>query len=189
MLNKKKSLKVSVVGETFKLELGLKYSPIGFYYADKKPEGSLGFKKSGNGCIMPLVLAAGRGKTVAFDQDSMGWACSAFHLGYTDWILKGIEYFLSHGVLFTGSCERFVKTPALARMYVKSIRFPEKSRGAAVFKPLECFEDGEKPELVIFFADANQLAGLVTLLYFGAPGECDRVVTRFASSCGSIVTF
>ncbi|MCP4155189.1 MAG: DUF169 domain-containing protein [bacterium] len=188
MLKKKKPVTASQVGDAFKKELAMKYSPVGFYYAGEKPDGALGFKKSGSGCIMPLILASAKGKTVAFDEESMGWACSAFHLGYKDWIFKGVEYFLSHSFLPVGSCERFVKTPALAKKYVESLRFPEKSNGAAVFKPLENFDKDESPEVVIFFADANRLAALVTLLYFGAPGESDRVVARFASSCGSAVT-
>ncbi|MEW6607769.1 MAG: hypothetical protein AB1414_10025 [bacterium] len=34
----------------------MQYSPVGFYFADKKPEEAIGFKKPGNGCIMPLIL-------------------------------------------------------------------------------------------------------------------------------------
>ena len=180
--------RISEIGKIFKHKLAMEYSPVGFYYADNKPEEAVGFKKSGNGCIMPLILESARGKIVAFDKNSTGWDCSAFHLGYRDWIFTGIEYFLSNGLLIGRECERFVKTPALAKKYVESIRFREKAKGVAVFKPLEKFSNSEKPEVVIFFANPDQLSALVYLLYFGTPEEDDRVVTRFASACGSIIT-
>jgi uncharacterized protein (DUF169 family) len=176
------------IGQDFKQALKMDYSPVGFYFADKKPEAAIGFKKSGHGCIMPLIFASARGKTVAFDKNSTGWACSAFYLGYTNWIFPGIEHFLSQGPWGGRTCERFVKTPELARSYVESLKPSQKTTGVAIFKPLEKFSNSEKPELVIFFANPDQLSALVYLLYFDAPEAEDRVVTRFASACGSVVT-
>lgn len=125
---------------------------------------------------------------MAFDENSIGWDCSAFHLGYKDWIFKGVEYFLSHGPVPGMDCERFVKTPKLARLYVKSMRFKEKAKGAIIFKPLEEYKDSEKPEAVIFFVNPDQLSALIYLIYFNAPLDENRVVARFASACGSVVT-
>lgn len=181
-------MKTSEIGEIFKQKLAMQYSLVGFYFTDKRPEDAIGFKKSGNGCIMPLILASAKGKTVAFDENSIGWDCSAFHLGYKDWIFTGIEYFLSHGLLICRECERFVKTPELAMRYVESLKPQKKAKGVAVFKPLEKFSEQEKPEVVIFFANSDQLSALVYLLYFNAPEEEGRVEARFASACGSIIT-
>lgn len=177
----------SKTGKIFKQKLAMQYFPVSFYFADKKPEEAVGFKKSGNGCIMPLILASAKGKIVAFDENSTGWDCLAFHLGYKDWIFPGIEYFLSHGLLM-GDCERFVKTPMLAKRYVESLKPQVKTKGAVVFKPLEEFKGSETPEVVIFFANPDQLSALVYLLYFAAPEEENRVVARFASACSSIIT-
>jgi hypothetical protein len=178
----------STIGADFKNTLAMQYSPIGFYYADKKPKGAVGFKKAGSGCIMPLILKSAKGATVAFDEHSTGWDCSAFFLGYKDWIYTGVEYFLSHGPVIGMGGERFVKTPRLAKQYLKSLRPTEKAHGTAVFKPLEKFGDLERPEIVIFFANPDQLSALVYLLYFSAPLEENRVVARFASGCASVVT-
>lgn len=182
-------VKASTVGHDFKERLLLRYSPVGFFFTDKKPEGAGGFKKSGAGCIMPLLLASGRGMTVAFDEHTAGRVCSSFFLGYRDSIFPGIEYFLSHGPLVGSVCERFVKSPKLARDILRYGRENmEKAKGAIVFKPLEEFTASEKPEVVIFFAEPDQLGALVYLLYFDAPPGEDRVVARFASGCGSTVT-
>jgi len=57
-----------------------------------------------------------------------------------------------------------------------------------VFKPLSDFEQDEKPEIVIFFVNPDELSALVYLLHFNAPESEDRIVTRFISGCGSVVT-
>lgn len=105
---------IGQIGAILKDRLAMQYSPVGFYYAETKPEDAIGFKGSGNGCIMPLVLASAKCRTVVFDENSLGWNCSAFHLGYRDWIYPGVEYFLSHGIL-SGKCERFVRWNNLAQ--------------------------------------------------------------------------
>jgi len=74
------------------------------------------------------------------------------------------------------------------RLDLKSIKFKEKATGVATFRPLENYPDGDEPELVIFFANADQLSALILLLYFSRPEEDCRVVSRFASACASIVT-
>lgn len=180
-------IKTAQISSDFKKKLAMNYSPIGFYFTDKKPEGSVTFKNSGNGCIIPRVLASAKGKTYCFDKNNLP-SCASFFLGYRDSLFFGAEYFLSHAPLAGGMCERFVKTPGLARKYIKSKKYEEKSKGFATFKPLEQFTDSEEPELVIFFANPDQLSGLVYLLYFGAPLDDDRVVAGFASGCGSVVT-
>lgn len=178
----------SKISKDFKQALALQYSPVGFTTVDEKPEGALGFKKCGTGCIMPLIFTGARGKTVAFDAHSCGYACSAFYLGYTDWIFQGIEHFLSDGSLLSPRCERFIKTPAMAKSFVEASKPAQKTEGFTIFKPLEAFSADEHPEAVIFFANADQLSGLVYLLHFNAPQE-ERVATHFASACGSVVTF
>lgn len=179
---------ISTIGREFRDKLALEYSPVGYYYAEGKPDGAIGFKKKGGGCIMPLIFKAAKGATVAFDENSTGGNCSAYFLGYKDWIFPGVEYFLSHGPLIGRMCERLVKSPKLAKHYLESIKLKGRVKGAIVFKPLENFGESENPEAVIFFANPDQLSALVYLLHFGAPLEQSRIVTGFASACGSVVT-
>ncbi|MBN1536636.1 MAG: DUF169 domain-containing protein [Anaerolineales bacterium] len=184
----KRKIDHSKISQDFKMAFALPYSPVGFTIADKKPEGALGFKKGGSGCIMPLIFSAARGKTVAFDAQSCGYDCSAFYLGYKDWIFPGIEHFLSSGSLLNPRCERFLKTPAIAKSYIEALKPVKKTEGFTIFKPLEAFSNEERPEAVIFFVNADQISGLVYLLHFNAPQD-ERVVTHFASACASVATF
>lgn len=178
---------LAAIGQKYVRALRLRYSPVACFFSETRPEGAAGFKKKGNGCIMPLILAAGSGKTVAFDKETTGWPCSAFYLGYEDWIFPGVERFLANGPVSGRECERFVSTAELAEAYLRALRFEMRTSGAIVFKPVEALGEGESPETVIFFANADQLSALVYLLYYDAPGEDDRVIGRFASACASAV--
>lgn len=173
------------IGRDFKSSLDLEYFPIGLSFRKDWPEAAVGFKHSGSGCIMPLILSAARGKTVAFDHDRIGWPCSGFYLGFRDSIYPGIEYYLSDG-LADRECERFVESPEKVREYLQSVRFT--SEGVAVFEPLEQMPEDITPEVVIFFADPDQLSALAFLAHFDAPLE-ERIVTRFASACGAVALF
>ncbi len=168
-------------------KLGMQLSPVGMLFSDKMPDDSLHFKEKGQGCITPLIFKSAKGKVVAFDNNSTGWPCSSFYLGYSEWIFPGIENFLSNEIVHGRKPERFLKNPKIAKEFVENYIPKEKRNNAIIFKPLELFSGSEEPELVIFFANADQLSALVYLITFGAPME-ERIVTQFASACMSMFT-
>jgi uncharacterized protein (DUF169 family) len=173
-------------------KLGMKRSPVAVTFTQEKPPEALGFKKSGHGCIAPLIFSAAKGKTIAFDKDTTGYACSAFYLGYNDWIFNGIEYFLSttpNRMFGERECEQFLKSPEQAKEYLDSVTPKEMRKGAIVFKPFDKLLEDEVPEVVIFFVNPDQLSALVSLIHYNHPLDSNRVVTGFASSCASVVTF
>lgn len=178
---------IAAIGLKLKEVLALEYFPVGMYYANEKPDASLSFNEKGKGCIMPLLFLSAKGKTVSVDENTTGWACSAYYLGYSDWIFDGIEYFLSDG-LTSRECEKFVDSPEKAKQYVESMRIAINRSQYTIFKPLVDFKDGEKPEVVTFFLNADQLSALTYLVYFNAPLDDNRIITRFLSACGSMVT-
>jgi hypothetical protein len=178
----------SKIGRKIRERIGFEFFPIGMFFSDRRPENAVGFKSKGNGCIIPLIFSSAKGKTVAFDKDTTGWDCSAFYLGYQDWIFNGIECFLSNGSVLGRNGEKFIKTKSQAKALIQSLKPKTINNNVTVFKPLEEFETNEIPEIVIFFAKPDQLSGLVFLLHFNAPEKDDLVITRFMSGCGSIVT-
>ncbi len=178
---------ISNTAKKIREKIGMEYYPIGLYYSKKRPDDSIFFKKKGNGCIMPLIFSAAQGKTVAVDPDSTGWNCSAFYFGYAEWIFEGIEYYLSDG-LKTRECEKFVKDPVEVKKYLESLRFVTPASDVTILKPLENFTEDEKPEVVIFFVNADQYSALTLLVYYDSPLSDDRIVTQFASACAAAVT-
>ena len=166
-------------------KLNLTFSPVALLFSDEKPEDSMYLKKAGSACVAPLIFSAAKGKTVSIDKDSTGYACSAFYLGYKKWIFDGIEYFLSNSdqpVAGGRECERFVKSPTSAKDYVTSF-IPEKLReNSYVFKPFEKLADDEKPEVIILFANPDQISALIFLINYNDPNSFkpfgDRVCIR-----------
>jgi len=179
---------VKELAVSLKEKLGLGNLPVGMFFSESKPENAISFKSKWNGCILPLIFKSAQGKTVAIDQDTTGWNCSAFYLGYQNWIFEGIECFLSDGVVNGREGERFIKTSQQAKSFVEFYRPESLTTKVTVFKPLSDLEPDETPELVIFFVNPDELSALVYLLHFNAPESEDRIVTRFISGCGSIVT-
>jgi uncharacterized protein (DUF169 family) len=173
------------MSENLKLE---KYKPCGIYFSNEKPDDALELKKKGNGCIVPLILKAATGIPLVVGEDSTGWPCSAFYLGFQDTIFEGIEYFLSNKDDFWRPCERFIQNPAMAKAFVDNVNAVKPDKKYVVVKPLEDFTEGEEPESVLFFVNADQLSALVFLSHFDAPGSTDRVIAPFASSCMALVT-
>jgi uncharacterized protein (DUF169 family) len=165
-----------------------KYKPCGVFFSNEKPADALELKKKGNGCIVPLILKASTGVTLVVGEDSTGWPCSAFYLGFQDTIFEGIEYFLSNKDDFWRPCERFIQNPVLAKAFVDNVNAVKPDKKYVVVKPLEDFSANEEPESVLFFVNADQLSALVTLCHFDSPGSFDRVFAPFSSSCMALVT-
>jgi len=171
--------------DALKLE---KYKPCGVYFSDEKPTNALELKKKGNGCIVPLILKASTGIPLVVGEESTGWPCSAFYLGFQDTIFEGIEYFLSNKDDFWRPCERFIQTPEMAKAFVDNVHPVKPGKKYVVIKPLNDFAPDEEPESVLFFVNADQLSALVFLSHYDAPGSLDRVLAPFASSCMALVT-
>ena len=188
IINRNMNDSISKIGIKLKDIFGFQYSPVGVYFTENRPENASGCKSKGNGCIVPLIFSSAKGKTVAIDKDTTGFNCSAFYLGYQKWIFDGIENFLSNDVVWGREPERFIKTKEQAKAFVESFVPEELNEKVAVFKPLENFKENEKPEVVIFFANADQLSGLIYQLHYSTPDVDDLVVTRFMSACGAMVT-
>jgi len=176
------------IGSDFQRALATDLHPVGFGFRATRPTGAVSLKSKGQGCVMPLIFSAAKGKTVAIDASTTGWPCSAYYLGYADWIFPGIECYLSDG-LPTRECERFIASPEQARQYLERLRIDPPSTGVAVFEPLSRAAEDDRPEVVIFFADADRLSALVFLAHFHDPSVDDRIVAPFASACAAVTTF
>jgi uncharacterized protein (DUF169 family) len=172
----------------FRDTLGLKESPLGIYYTNDKPEGVTP-KEGLSGCMIGLLQnARKKGETVYFDKSHFGCPGGAYYMGFREIPRPNIEYFLSCGIPGEMEGERYIKTPELAREYFGKMKPRPAPATYCVFKPIEKFEKGERPEVVCFFATPDILSGLFTLLNY-ALERIDSVLTRFASGCGTILTY
>jgi len=83
--------------------------------------------------------------------------------------------------------ERYKKSPELVREAMKSLRKSKAAKKFIVFKRWDQLEDSDEPEVVIFFATPDVLAGLYTLANFDE--FKGGVVAPFSSGYSSIVMY
>ena len=57
-----------------------------------------------------------------------------------------------------------------------------------VFKPFDLLEENEKPEVVVFLVNADQLSGLVTLANYDRPSQ-DNVRMEFGAGCAQSILY
>jgi len=172
----------------FQEALGLKESPLGVYYTNDQPEG-ITPKEGIQGCMIGLLQnARKKGMTVYFDKTHFGCPGGAYYMGFFESPRPNIEYFLSCGITGEMEGERYIKTPERAREYFSRM-IPRRAPATyCVFKPIDQFQTGMEPEVVVFFIPPDILSGLFTLTNY-ALERTDAVYAPFGSGCGAILTY
>ncbi len=172
-------------------ELKLAYSPVAISFTDMKPEGALGFAPGRRGCVISLLTAAAKGRVAAVSQETCGCTGGLVGLGFGKEIYGtmpgGIEYFLSTGRgEGYAEGEAYWKTPELARSFVDSLPDLKIPGQFVLFQPLDEVDlAADKPELIVFYANPDQLSALVVLTNYGRPAG-EHVMVRMAAGCQSI---
>ena len=168
--------------------VGLREHPLGVYYTNDKPEGVTP-KANLHMCMIGLLKKARQnGEAVYFDREHFGCPGGAYYMGFFESPRPEIEYFLSCGIPGRMEGERYIKTPELARAYFLKMKPRPAPAPYCVFKPIEKFREGERPEVVVFFGPPDIFSGLFVLTNY-ALELTDGVYAPFGSGCGTILTY
>ena len=182
-------------------KMDFKLNPVAIFFTDNKPAGAFQAKKGVRICAASmLVAAAARDVVSAFDEDTYGCAGGGVGLCFGNGFRKKghpTEALLSRGDEILqrqgkeigrslGKGERFFDTPELVRKWAEAVPYTEAPQKYVVFKPLHMVEDGEAPDLVLIFANPDQLSVLVILSGYYR-GKALNVIAPFASACQSIL--
>ena len=137
-------------------------------------------------CFVDALMEVVHGRPLAFDEPSVGCPGGKRYLGFTQTLSPTIHYFLSCGIPGRLEGERYKKTPEMARRAID--RIPPFTAPA---RYLECARwdqvpAGVTPDLVVFFAPADVVAGLFTLANFDR-ADTEGVIAPFGAACSSIV--
>ncbi|MFZ3129716.1 MAG: DUF169 domain-containing protein [Desulfosporosinus sp.] len=179
--------------------LNLKTSPVAVIWADEKPSTGVQFKEGKWGCVGSMILIASKGRIAFFDRKTFGCPGGGTGLGFGNQYEK--THFPINGLLSTGDkeCaakmggggsmaegERFFKTPEQAGKFVNALPITEIPAEFVVFKPLGKVSNEEKPELIIFMVNADQLSALVVMAGYNN-GDNPSAVAPFGAACQSII--
>ncbi len=179
---------------TFALE------PVAISFTDEKPEGALRFEEGRRGCVAAMLVAAAKGKTAAFDDKTYGCSGGGVGLCFGDTFTKDnspIECLLSTGdealaargktsAKSFGRGERFFASPELAEKWKSAFPYTLTTKKYVVFRPLSAADEATPPDLILIFANPDQLSAIVIMSGFNR-GEGMNALAPFGAACHSIV--
>jgi hypothetical protein len=157
--------------------------PLAAYYTDedKVPAND----PSASRCLIADLDKVRKGTPLRFGSASIGCPGGQRYSGFRETLGERFEYFLSYGIPGKLEGERYKKSPELVReLLLESPRFVAPRR-YLVFKRWDQLDGSDEPEVVVFFAEPDVIAGLFTLANFDTVWE--GVVAPFGSGCSSII--
>lgn len=179
--------------------LDLKTQPVAVILSDEDPQEGLRFKEETWGCVASMLVAASKGKISSFDRNTFGCVGGGTGLGFGNQYEEQdfpIEYLLSTGKKdydnekirsrFMEEGECYIKTPELALKFVEAMPMRDVKAKYVVFKPLELLNLTDKPEMVIFLVNPDQISALVVLANYEREDNMN-VISPFCAGCQSIL--
>lgn len=167
--------------------LKLKYEPVGVVLTNEKPEGAAEFQEGKWGCCAALLKTAAAGRPAVFSRKTFGCLGGGVGIGFGNMYPHfpgGIEHFLSTGREGFREGEAYKKTPELAQTFVDGLPMLDVPTEYVAYIRLSDMPEGVTPEVVVFFANADQLSALVVMANYGRAGS-ENVTIPFAAGCQS----
>jgi uncharacterized protein (DUF169 family) len=162
--------------------------PITFYYTDEERSSEVAKPGSIPRCIIGALIPVREGKSQVLDIDAISCTGGKKYCGFTDRVRENFEYFLSYGIPDKVRGERYVKTPEMVKEIMEQSPTFKAPGRFIVFKRWDRLEVNDEPEVIIFFATPDVLAGLFTLARYD---ETDRnaIQAPFGSGCATIIQY
>lgn len=162
--------------------------PITFYYSDTGEQAELVRRGSFPRCVMGALMEVRKGRDLSFNADSIECFGGRRYLGFDQRLRPDFEYFLSCGIPGRMEGERYKKSPRLVKEILKNWPKLKAPKPYVVFKRWDNLSREDDPEVVIFFAQLDILAGLFTLVNFDQ-SRPEGVIAPMGSGCSSIVSY
>ncbi len=162
--------------------------PIGFYYTDEKDQCEAAQPARGFRCVVHDIGEVRIGRSLSFDEHSVGCGGGKRYLGFSQELRPNFEYFLSYGIPGKMEGERYKKSPELVKELMKSQSPFAAPSKYIVFKRWDRMDEADEPAVIIFFATPDVLSGLFTLANFD---EADPygVIAPMGAGCATIVDY
>jgi len=194
--------------------ISLNYQPVALIWSDQEPAEAVQFQQGKWGCIMWLAASAAKGKAAACDRKTFGCFGGGVGMGFGDQyvnfpggkdcfchFLSGgneqweqgrqaaekVKPFLrkeSYDNFVSG--ERYIKTPEQVHQFIENLPITDIPAEYVIFKPLGDIDpQQETPQVIVFFADPDQLSALVVLANYDRQDN-HNVIIPYAAGCQTI---
>ena len=178
--------------------LHLQLEPVGVFFGNTTANSELEASPQRRNCVIPFILAAAKGKITSLDEQGCtcpgGAVGACFGDGFTR-LNPNIHFMLSQGLGAKAPAnappmlkdgERFFCDAQVAMKWRSNMPFSDKAYPRVVFAPLSRWGEVGTPDLVYIFANADQIAALVTMQGFHN-GKAVNTLAPFGAACHSIV--
>ena len=162
--------------------------PITFYYTDDEKYCALVGSGSSARCLIKALSSVREGKSLCYSTESKLCPGGKRYLGFAEEIMPDFEYFLSCGIPGKLEGERYKKSPDLVKEAMKYSPILKAPARFIVFKRWDKLTETDNPDVAIFFAIPDVLAGLFTLANFDE-AEPNSIIAPFGSGCSTIVQY
>ncbi len=178
--------------------LHLETEPVGIFLGNTSAVCDLEPSPETRNCVVPLLMAAAKGKTVALNEESCNCPGGAVGCCFGDEYTRrnpNIHRMVSQGYgadatpqmpIHMREGERFFCTEELAMKWRLQTPFSDRGYPRVVFAPRSRWEEAGTPDLVLVFADPDRLSALVAMLGYHN-GEALNTIAPFGAACQSIV--
>ena len=178
--------------------LHLRLEPVGIFFGNTEAVCDLTASADRRNCVVPFLMAAAKGSVVSMDEASCNCPGGATGCCFGDGFTRrnpNIHKMLSQGLgplapegapPMMREGERFFCSEELALLWRNAMPYSERAYPRIVFAPQSRWESIGKPDLVLVFANPDQISALVCLLGFHN-GKALNTIAPFGAACHSIV--
>jgi len=145
-------------------------------------------KGSGHHCLMSDIARVFKGESLGFGIDNIGCGGGLRYCGFADSLRPGFEHFLSYGIPGKMEGERYKKDPKTVEKMMAKVRNLDNPYRWVIAKPFKEISERDDPEVVLFYATPDVLAGLFTLANFDRT-DLFGVKAPFSAGCGSVIQY
>jgi uncharacterized protein (DUF169 family) len=144
------------------------------------------FKPGRWGCVSAMLFQVAKGKTAVFSSETAGCPGGSMGLGFSSRYPQEMEFILSTGKEGQFEGKSLKKTPELVKDSLEPhTKLATITEEFVILKPInEVDLNKENPSVIVFFANADQLTALCTLVNYGIAGN-ENVIVPFAAGCQS----
>ncbi len=188
--------------------LGLEEEPMGLYFSDQKPEkghspnpqtpvtreaevqGKIDWDALDENfaCVLSKIRRARMEGTAYFSEEQFGCAGGSFYMGYTNPCLNVQPHYVADGIPGILEGELYIKSHEDRLKLFDQFQPVAPKAKYLIVKSISKFQSDSFPDIVIFFANSEIIAGLSQLIWF-ITSDVDSVKTPFGAGCAGIISW
>lgn len=162
--------------------------PVGLFYSDQLHKADIAKKYEWHHCLIADITRVINGHSLAFNSGNIGCSGGARYCGFASKLRPNFEFFLSYGIPGKLEGERYKKDPDTVKALMKKTPAAKAPAQWLIAKPFEKLEKEDLPQVIVFYAKPDVLAGLFTLANYDRT-DLFGVKSPFCAGCGSIIQY